>query len=93
MAHPQHVMPADAPGRRDPSGRARTGDRALELGVVRLCEHDFLDERRHAVLLGVARERSRFDGPRLRNGECGSVDSDGRRDSSARRNLRCATST
>ena len=59
MAHPQHAIPVVlADGEIRPGG-ARAGPRAIELGAVRLLEHDLFDERRHTVLRGVARERPR----------------------------------
>src|SRR6185503_18136837 len=41
--------------RRDPPGCSRSGAREMELGVVRLLEHDLFDECRDALLRGVVR--------------------------------------
>ena len=59
MAHPQHAIPLVLADGEIRAGRARAGDRAVELGAVRFREYDLFDERRHAVFRGVARERSR----------------------------------
>src|SRR5689334_8795675 len=44
---------SDVAGRRDSRRGARACHRTVELGALRLREHDLLDERRHALLLGV----------------------------------------
>src|SRR5689334_23699023 len=55
--------------RRDSSRRSGPRRRALELGSLRLLEHDLLDECRDALLLGMGSERSRLDGSRVCHGK------------------------
>ena len=59
MAHPQHAIPLVLPDGEVRAVVRAPCDRANELGAVRFFEHDLLDERRHTVLHGVARQRSR----------------------------------